>query len=274
MNKVSEINLAVAVHEAGAVPSISFVHGGHLDINFFKKTLLDFKDRTSGSTKIILSFSWEDILRQDIVDFLLNQNFKFIEIFHRPINDALWPVMTMHLDFLKKQGIYVIAKTLKAITKVDYDIVILKGSEGAGRTLQDSGTLEENFNIYKKEKPNTKVIPSGGIYSKEQVNYYMAKGAEAIGIGTLFALSEESCVSIETKKEILKTNSEMIQLQGKHNHRGIVFSQIDNDDDNNTQALIKGISSPNEGMLFTGNGIDFIKSIKPVKEIILELMGE
>lgn len=273
MNKVSDINLAVAVYHAGATPSISLVSSGYLDAEYLKNLLIEFKYRT-GSTQVILSFSWEDILKPQIVELLSNHNFKHIEIFHRPLTDNLWPAMQSHLLFLKNHGFMVIAKTLKAITKVNYDNVILKGPEGAGRTLQDVGTLEENFNIYKREAPTTGVIPSGGIYSNAQVRQYLSSGAIAVGIGTLFAIAEESCVSLETKQEILKSTSELLEFRGKFNHRGIVFSHLTEDDDNNTRALLDGINSPSSGMLFAGNAIDYIKSIRPVKDIILNLIGE
>lgn len=272
MNRVSDLKLALAIHRAGAVPSISLIHDDKLDINFLEKNLLDFYNQT-GSTEIVLSIALEDSIRPEIIDTILKHNFKFIELFNRPQFDSSYLKFKENINLLKSVGIQPIIKTLKAIPHEDYDIVMLKGSEGAGRTRQDSGSLEKNFNILKTKKPNTKIIPSGGIYSKEQIEFYLSKGALAIGIGTLFALSEESCLSLETKKEMLLKTSKEIEFKGEHNHRGIVFSHIEKDDDNNTGALVKAIASPKEGMLFIGNAISHINSIKPVKDIILDLVG-
>lgn len=270
MNKVSDLSLAVAVYNAGAFPSISLIAGGSIDLYQLESTLKSFKHLT-GSTNVLLSFSWEDLLNPKVIDIIIKEDFRYIEFFHRPLSDPLWNDMLVLLSYLKNNNFILVAKTLKAVTKIKYDNVILKGPDGAGRTLQDVGTLDENFEIYKNQSPETKVIPSGGISTKAQVDYYLGKGATAVGIGTLFALSEESCVSTETKLKLIKETSAVLSLQGKFNHQGIIFNKLENDDDNNTQALITGINSPVNGTMFAGKGIDNITSIRPVKEIIAEL---
>jgi len=270
MNKVSDLSLAVAVYNAGAFPSISLVAGGRLDLHYLESILKDFKHLT-GSTNVLLSFSWEDLLNPKVINVLAKENFRHIEFFHRPLNDPLWNNMQLLLNQLKDNNFIVIAKTLKAVTHVKYDNVILKGSDGAGRTLQNVGTLAENFEIYKNESPKTTVIPSGGISTKTQIDYYLGKGATAVGIGTLFALSEESCVSKETKLKLINETAAALSLQGKFSHQGVIFNKLKDDDDNNTQALVAGINSPSNGTMFAGKGIDNVTNIRPVKEIIAEL---
>ena len=96
----------------------------------------------------------------------------------------------------------------------------------------------------------------------------MDQDALAIGIGTLFAASEESCVSKDTKQRIIDSTSADIKLIGPLNCRGLLFSRLEDDDENNSKSLYAGIKGTDTGCIYVGNGIDYIKEIMPVKDII------
>jgi hypothetical protein len=125
----------------------------------------------------------------------------------------------------------------------------------------------------KAARPEVNIIPSGGISTSEQVNYYMAHGAMAVGIGTLFAASEESPVSLETKLKIVDSTSEDLKRIGKLNHQGLLFKNIENDDNNNNQSLRQGMNNPSNGCIYAGAGIDSVTEILPVKEIVQRLVS-
>jgi NAD(P)H-dependent flavin oxidoreductase YrpB (nitropropane dioxygenase family) len=150
--------------------------------------------------------------------------------------------------------------------------VIIKGEEGAGR---GSISLLALFNQIKIEYPALEIIVSGGIGSRDQVKYYMDRGALAVSIGTLLAVSEESKVSLETKFKIINSSSDDIKkfsLGAKQN--ALIFSSVENDDFNHTHSLQAGIINANTGHVFAGQSINHIRKIKPVKEIINSLIYE
>jgi hypothetical protein len=148
-----------------------------------------------------------------------------------------------------------------------FDSIVLKGPQAAGRSFSSLVSLEDRYDAM-KEQVGSRIIPSGGIGSPEQVKYFMDREALAVGIGTLLAASEESCVSSDTKQKIIESTSKDIKLIGPLNCRGLLFSRLENDDDNNSKSLYEGIKGTNSGCIYVGNGIDYINKIMPVKDII------
>jgi hypothetical protein len=168
---------------------------------------------------------------------------------------------------MKEHGVSVMFKTTGLLPVSHFDSIVLKGPQAAGRSFGGTMSLEEQYNVV-KEKIGSKIIPSGGIGSPEQIKYFMDREAIAIGIGTLLAASEESCVSKETKQRIINSTSTDIELIGPLNCRGLLFSRLEGDDDNNSRSLRAGIKGTDSGCIYVGNGIDHIKQIMPVKDIV------
>jgi hypothetical protein len=152
--------------------------------------------------------------------------------------------------------------------------VIFKGNEGAGRTDPEAGSLEDNFSRIRQMRPEVDIIPSGGIATAAQVRYYLDRGALAVGIGTLFAAAEESCISVDTKRKMIEATADSLERIGKFHHQGLVFSRLAADDANNTRSLELGISHANVGAVFAGKGIVHVKEILPVRAIVAMLVGD
>jgi len=269
MNGVSDINLAIVVSQAGAVPSISFFNyytNGGINLPWFEKELKRFIDTTS-STEIILSMHWEHFISNAVTDILLKNKIKLVELFIRPLTHQLWPELSKQINTMKEHGVNVMFKTTGLLPVSRFDSIVLKGPQAAGRSFGGTVSLEEQYNSV-KEKIGSKIIPSGGIGSPEQVKYFMDREAIAVGIGTLLAASEESCVSAETKQKIIESTSKDIKLIGPLNCRGLLFSRVDNDDDNNSKSLYAGIKGTDSGCIYVGDGIDHITKVMPVKDII------
>ena len=269
MNGVSDVDLAIVVSRAGAVPSLSIFNyytNGQLNFPWFEKEIKRFIDATS-STEIVLSMHWEHFMAEPIINFLLRNKLRLIELFVRPLDHNSWPALTTHIENMSVNNICVMFKTTMSIPFSMFDAIVLKGPLSAGRSFGGTGSLEERYDIV-KEKIGTKIIPNGGIGTPEQVKYFIDRAALAVGIGTVLAASEESCVSKETKQRILDSTSADIQLIGPLNCRGLLFSRLDGDDDNNSKSLHAGINGTNSGCIYVGNGIDHIKQIMPVKDII------
>ncbi|MGE3712359.1 MAG: nitronate monooxygenase [Hyphomicrobiaceae bacterium] len=276
MNRVSDVALAVAIHEAGAFPSISsfnFHRNGVLDFAWFESELDRFCDLT-GSTDVLLSLSTADFLTTRI-EMLARRGFRFVELFNWYPDERLWSETRARMAFLRRwYDIRTIFKIHRASDAIELDLptVVFKGNEGAGRTVVDAGSLEENFQRLRQARPDMGIIPSGGISTADEVRHYMNHGALAVGIGTLFAASEESCVSRETKQRMIEAGAADIRRFGRFNHRGLMFGGVGNDDDNNTRSLVQGIADPAAGSIFVGGGIDRVTAIRPVRDIVAMLV--
>ena len=269
MNGVSNVDLAIAVTQAGAVPSLSifnYYEDGKVNLKQVDASLKRFIDAT-GSEEIILSMHWEHFIWTPVVNILLENNIKLVELFIRPSDHQLWPELSKQIDNMKIHEISVMFKTSSRLPMSHFDSIVLKGPQAAGRSFSSLVPLEERYDAM-KEQVGPRIIPSGGIGSPNQVKYFMDREALAVGIGTLLAASEESCVSKDTKQKIIESTSKDIQLIGPLNCRGLLFSRLDNDDENNSKSLYEGIKGTSAGCIYVGNGIDYINKVMPVKDII------
>jgi len=105
----------------------------------------------------------------------------------------------------------------------------------------------------------------------------MNNGAEAVGIGTLFAISIESPLSLAVKQKLVNTNQNDISLLTDTKQNCVVFSDStdDNPDWNSTQELQKGIKgNGSEGLIYIGHGIANVNQILPVTDIVSYLCSK
>lgn len=279
MNQASDVNLAVAIHKAGAFSSISavnFYSNKQADYLLTENELKRFQD-LSGTNKTLLGLTWAELLDPIYMEMLDRLSFKYIEVYHLPMEHPQWPNVDLTVSELRKKGFKVFFKVQKGIRKTaQRDAVIIKGKEGAGRSSDEIPPLTELFSNFKEKHPSIPAIPSGGISTSEQVKFYIDQGAHAVGIGTLFAASEESSVSYETKMKIVESSSADLKRVGRLGHQGLYSSKFENniEDKNHIVQLYKGIRNPNEGCIYVGQGVDNIKSIMPVKDIIENLVKD
>jgi hypothetical protein len=278
MNQVSDVNLAIAIHEAGAFPSIIITHyikDNIFDFGAYKSDLEQFQNKTK-STNLLLSVGFKLILNDSIIKPFFELGFKHIELFHFFANDTHWPIILEKCKYLEeKYDAKIIFKISTNEMSDDswYRTIILKGEEAAGRSSDFPKPIKEKFIDYKTKFPNINIIPCGGIYNYEQVKFYMDNGALAVGVGSLFAASEESSLSVESKQKIINSAKNNITLGGQLNFKGLFASIVENDDLNLTKSLQVGVNNPDKGCIYVGDAIDHITEILPVKTIIDRLMN-
>ena len=112
---------------------------------------------------------------------------------------------------------------------------------------------------------------AGQFFAKSQVDLLLANGALAVGVGTPFALSEESCIPTHTKRQMIQNNN-LKNMQGVVNQNAIIFEKIDQPDDyNNTRSLKIGIATGQRGHVFSGAAIKSITTIESVQKIMMRL---
>ena len=276
MNQISDINLAIAVQRAGAVPSLSFFNylkDGRIDFLGYKDDLTKFKNET-GSDTLILSIGGKFLLFDSVMQPYFQLGFKHIELFHWAREEQEWPHIEAKYKELEQRGINIIFKTSTGHLSddLDYKTILVKGPDGAGRTVQGAMPLTDGINYCKEILPQSQFIPCGGIYSSAQVAEYMNKGALAVAIGSLFAVAKESSMANDVKLKILNSTIADLSTSGPLNHRGLFTTLIEHDNTNLTFSLKEGIKDPNKGVVFVGKSIDHINEILTVEEIVKSLI--
>jgi nitronate monooxygenase len=279
MNKVSDVNLAIAVSKAGAIPSLSifnyFTGPDYIDDNLLRSALVRYKLAT-GDCNILLSVSVSELIDKRFQKVIVEEQVRLIELIpdsygETPLSQFRNDQLALAIDEVRSNGALVFVKVLSVEHVIDdIDGVILKGNDGAGR---GTNNLEILFEKVRNKFANLPIIVSGGIGTSAQVKSFLDKGAVAVGIGTLFAASVESSVSYETKLKMVEASTENItQLSTGAEQNALVFSSTLNDNYNNTKGLLAGIKNPESGHIFAGKGINDITEILPVDRIVQRLV--
>ena len=282
MNRVSDAKLAIACHNAGIFPSLSLYswqsrHSIDINENIVDRELKTFQDAT-GSSKVLISLASVDLFKDSVMKLLLDNHIEFIEFIasDHPPKFFMDKTKTVKQQMKDRHGVdfKIITKRLDSqnINANAVDAIVYKTAEGAGRGLPSANILNE-LEKFKNIYPTIPVIMSGGVGCADDVKKYMSLGCMAVCIGTLLAASEESSVSRETKLKMIEATVADISRTAVSNQSALIFSKLPDDDMNNTHSLIKGLASPDQGLIFAGKGIDYVKEIRPVKDIIQELVS-
>lgn len=278
MNKVSDLKLAVACHEAGIFPSLSLYTYYVIDalrLDLFDAALKEYKLQT-GTNKILVSLLTSDVLDKTIQDILIQNQVSHIEVIDDKtiVNSDSWEIVIKEIKFLQSHNIKVFFKALTfRNASPELDGIVLKGSAGAGRGAKNID-IDSELDHIKKYFPDMPVVMSGGITCSSDVQRYIDLGCVAVAVGTLFAAAEESPISVESKQKMIDATYNDVIRFGKANQNALIFNPLPNDDHNNTASLLHGIKNPNKGIIFAGKGIDNIKQILPMKEIVNELVKD
>ena len=279
MNKVSDLTLAIAVRRAGALPSLSIFN--YSDVALLEQDLIDYK-KEFNDTKLLLSISDKELRMQSVCNLIIQHQIEFVEVIQPTQGEGLiqpsleelqskTKLEKTNLEFIRNNNVKVFLKTHN-IKNIEYivDGLVIKGQEGAGRGTE---SLETLFTDIKKHDPELPIIVCGGIGTAEQVKYYLNNGASAVGIGTLLAVSKECKISNETKlKMIESTSNDIKKFNNGAVQNALIFTEIANDTFNHTQGLEQGIAGTSSGHIFAGTGIDHISEIRPVSDIIDDLI--
>lgn len=278
MNQVSDARLAIAVHEAGAFPSLAvanYIQHNRFDQVRYVKELRSFKSATH-SEALLLSAGGTTLLSDVVVAPFLELGFKHFEVFHWDHEKRFWPRILERVKSLQRDhGATVIFKvgTDVAGEDIPYPTIILKGPEGAGRAHEDALPLQSAFEHLSKQLPHTQIIASGGISQPHQVTDYLSRGALGVAVGTLFAASVESAIDWNVKQKIVAAHVKDLKRCGENRLRGIYSGVLPGDTANLTRSLSAGVKGLKSGALFLGEGVEQVTDILPVREIVRRLMG-
>lgn len=268
MNKVSDAKLALAAQAAGIIPSLV------ASFSALSETAVELEKFNNGAgnfTDLILAVSPAQ-LSPELIDVILTYNVTHLQL----LADIKTAAEELMLSGLKKKNIKIIVKRLSTNPRgAEYlhlvDAIDIKGPEGASRVVNDGVPLSRRLSQLQLLYPELPIIVTGGISTSAEIRQYLDAGAVAVGLGTVFALSEESCINYEKKLAMLEKSFADVQNIGVGKQNAIVFTPIPDKDSNHTAGLLIGRDSSSKGLLFAGRAIDNISSIKSVATIVKEL---
>lgn len=296
MNQVSDVDLAIAVTQAGGFASISlFNYYKFKGVIDWEKVNVEFQryQDTIGNCRFVLSIDTTFLIDDQprVVDLVRKFNISHIELIaveeHRQ-NPTILAKIHQWLSALQDMGTRIILKTVVLPEDPErwaqwdngsrsVDAFGLKGPAAAGRVMETDQTLEQLIAWCQQHYPSIPVIAVGGVGNNVDAVRIMNLGVMAIGVGTLFAAAEESPVARETKlKMISATAQDLTKLNTDHLKQNSLklgeFNQQDND--NNTMSLRAGIKSGTQGHIFAGHGINSVTEILPVNTIVQQLFKD
>jgi NAD(P)H-dependent flavin oxidoreductase YrpB (nitropropane dioxygenase family) len=285
MNRVSDVKLALAVKSAGCFPSLVAFNHLVLDPVTKKSTAdaslleaaVDEYCTKAGDSGFILGVSSLLISRwKNAMDVIYKYKPAYVELFDTDGFEN--PEFYESIKRLQANGTKVLVKALSAVVPLSdtkmcmaVDGIIIKGPKAAGRVAHETVDLLKDVKALKNFRKDWVIIAQGGVHDSAGIKELLEAGADAVSMGTIFALSAESSMSAETKQKMLDASySDTVRI-GTANQNGLLFTKTENDVENNTIGLAKGVNTGLQGHVFAGAAIDYITEIKPVSQIVSEL---
>lgn len=282
MNGIThDIKLAVAVHRAGAMPNL-YAQNLKFQIEIFKKL--------TGTTDVVVWIIESDLASPAYIDLLIDLEIKFIEIGRNDIDtvdkvntvsshSALWldKQFLQNIEKLKGKNIRILRRFVRNVPIETFglvDAVCVKGKESAG--VSSELTIEEQILIQKQKTPDAHIISYGGVSGPADVKKYLDLGVSAVGIGTLFASTWESCLDNTVKELMVNKSSKDLTRFADTNQNALLIgreSSPASEDWNRYNSLTSGIQGKT-GHIYAGYGIDGITEIRTVQETVDYLMSE
>lgn len=284
MNQVSDANLAIAVREAGALPSISIFnyadHDNTVDYSLLEEELTKYTT-TTGDGLVVLSVD-PTVIDIRLVELLNKYSISHVELipnYEYIRKPWLRSVLEHNLRKIQALGTKIILKVVAYPEDIQYwsvwnnkqvDMICVKGPLGAGRVSANNTDLVE-LTKQAVARFDIPVIAVGGVSTREQVNMLLEAGAVAVSMGTLFAASVESCLSPAAKQKLISaSHKDLSQLPTVDvSQNALVLTKSYPDDlVNNSIGLIHGIKTGTNGHIFAGASVDSITEIDSVKNIV------
>jgi NAD(P)H-dependent flavin oxidoreductase YrpB (nitropropane dioxygenase family) len=282
MNGVSDLRLAIACYHAGILPSIvqyAYHIDRQLDLNLLETNLAEYANATDygnllfacsidtfNDSKVLAMLAKYHVTHVEILD-VEDYNIKSIyELSVRASEHNIIVSPKLLEGFRDVKKIYDLAGPIECVT--------IKGPNGAGRSI-DSLVLEDEVTKIKSTYPNITLIVSGGINTSQDIKRMLDLGADMVSIGTIFSTCEESKVSLVTKQQIINASySDVGRLDKGAAQKALIFSSVEERDENNTVGLFNGIRKGTAGHVYVGTGIDHIHKIEPVQDIVSRLIAD
>lgn len=279
MNRASSLELALAVHEAGAFPSLFLLTDDEngKDCKYIRSILDKFRAKTQG-LNVVFAIGRHDLTNIELVKLLCEYAPSHIELLPSANNGKVDDVY----HFLSEPLIKLALKSLSAKSKlilrlyqpatIDhltyFDAVYIKGKESAGKI--GDWSVKELFLEQKKLTPSLPIIPLGGVGTPDQVSWYLEHGAAAVGVGTVLAACTESPLSTSVKERMIGTTSKDLTFMPDTKQNCLSMGEISETPDwNRDSSLQQGIHGDGKtGLVYLGTAVEYVTQIRTVKETV------
>ena len=289
---LADANYVAAVVNAGCMGFITAKT--FPDAGAFRAELQKAKDLTGGrpfGVNLYMSIHQDDTeLISGHIDILLEAGVRFIETSGLPPKAVL--------PRLKEAGCTVMHKVASvrhalSAARMDVDAVAVVGAECGGHPgLQMIGSMVQGLKAAKSVgKP---VALGGGFGHGAQLVAALALGADAILIGTRFLVADEIWAHPAYKDRLVEaseTDTRVIMASFRNTYRAMdneaarAVEALETDgvqDFDAYRPIVQGIEQKaayetgdwNRGVLSMGQSVAFADEVKPVAEIIAQLMAE
>lgn len=280
---VSGWKLASAVSNAG---SLGLIGAGSMYPDVLREHIIKCKKATSKPFGVNVPMLYPDI--EKIIDIIVEEGVKIV--FTSAGNPKTWT------SFLKEKGITVVhvVSSVKFALKAEaagVDAVVCEGFEAGGHNGREETTTFTLIPMV-KEQVKIPVIAAGGIGTGRGMLAAMVLGADGVQIGSRFAATLESSAHINFKNTIVTVKDGDTQLTLKelapvrlvknkfYNDVQELYKQ--NPTKENLIELLgrarskKGMfeGDLDEGELEIGQIAGLIHEIKPVKDVLREIIDE
>lgn len=275
--------LASAVANAGG---LGIIGAGSMYPDVLREHIRKCKQATDKPFAVNVPLLYPNV--REIMDILVEERVKIV--FTSAGNPATWT------SFLKEKGItvvHVIANTKFALKaqKSGVDAIVAEGFEAGGHNGREETTTLCLIPMI-KQAVNIPVIAAGGIASGKAMLAAFALGADAVQIGSAFAVSEESSAHPNFKEKIISSAEGDTKLRLKKlvpvrllkNEFADAVAQAEaNGASTDELAVLLGRARAKLGM-FEGNMQEgeleigqisaMLKEIKPAADILNEIWDE
>jgi enoyl-[acyl-carrier protein] reductase II len=278
MNGVSDLNLALAVHSAGAMPSLMILAQDRSDR--LDQALKEFV-KCIGNANIVLHLDHADLTNLSIMK-LVNQ----YKVSHVELLGALdTQGMTTKQEFdhvmlnpVYASGLKFVQSTSKTIIRIlspsqssNVAGYALKGNNAAG--FGGKLSVSDLFDQQIQNTPHMPLIPYGGIGTPNDVADYMRRGAAGVAVGTLFAATKESCIADSTKQQMVMASAGSL-TKFDTSQQALVLGNVAHDNTPNRQASLNQGLAGQGGLVYAGPAIDYVTEIRTVQQVVDYLTSE
>jgi NAD(P)H-dependent flavin oxidoreductase YrpB (nitropropane dioxygenase family) len=300
MNRASSVELAVAVREAGCTPTLVLEGASPEWVDIFHTQIKEFWSEVNDHNFMVTVYGSHSFTTaetaHEISTIFSQYRPAFIE--YRPTISSAdeskitredlvsgniglaqeidkTPLLGSVLKYLRMHSKIICSSWNPNNNEKLTDAYIMRTSGSAGR--KGNYTAAELLKMYGHvTKP---LLVQGGVGTPAQLRDILKQGASGVGIGTMFAASQESPLSLEAKQKFVMASAKDLTEFKDTNQNALVFDQtihpIGQDNNwNRTDSLEAGIETGKAGHVYAGHGIDYIKDILPVKEIVRYLVSE
>lgn len=279
----SGYKLASAVSNAGG---LGLIGAGSMYPDVLREHIQKCKKATNKPFGVNVPMLYPNI--EEIMDIIVEEGVKIV--FTSAGNPKTWT------SFLKEKGITVVhvvssSKFALKAQEAGVDAIVAEGFEAGGHNGREETTTLTLIPMV-KEKINIPLIAAGGIATGRGMLAAMVLGADGVQVGSRFAASIESSAHDDFKKTIVDLDEGGTQLTLKelapvrliknkfYNDVQELYSKCPSVDDLKTllgrarakRGMFEGDLV--EGELEIGQIAGLIKDIKPVAEIINDMVTE